>query len=30
MNSEKDVDFTREKLVLTPEEFAEIAKAIVG
>ena len=30
MNSEKDVDFTREKLNLTPEEFAEIAKAIVG
>ena len=30
MNSEKDVDFTREKLKLTPEEFAEIAKAIVG
>ena len=29
MNSEKDVDFSREKLVLTPEEFAEIAKAIV-
>ena len=30
MNSEKDVDFSREKLVLSPEEFAEIAKAIVG
>ena len=30
MNSEKDVDFNREKLVLTPEEFAEIAKAIAG
>lgn len=30
MNSENDVDFTREKLKLTPEEFAEIAKAIVG
>ena len=30
MNSEKDVDFSREKLNLTPEEFAEIAKAIVG
>ena len=29
MNSEKDVDFSSEKLVLTPEEFAEIAKAIV-
>ena len=29
INSEKDVDFSREKLVLTPEEFAEIAKAIV-
>ena len=28
MNSEKDVDFTREKLVLTPEEFAEIASAL--
>jgi histidine triad (HIT) family protein len=25
MNSEKDVDFKREKLVLTPEEFTEIA-----
>lgn len=30
MNSEKDVDFSREKLKLTPEEFAEIAKSIVG
>ena len=30
MNSEKDVDFTREKLVLTPEEFSEIASALVG
>ncbi len=30
MNSEKDVDFSREKLKLTPEEFAEIAKNIVG
>ena len=30
MNSEKDVDFSREKLVLTPEECAEIAAAIVG
>ena len=28
MNSEKDVDFSREKLSLTPEEFAEIAKAL--
>ena len=28
MNSEKDVDFSREKLVLTPEEFAEIAAAL--
>lgn len=28
MNSEKDVDFTREKLILTPEEFAEIASAL--
>ena len=25
MNSEKDVDFSREKLSLTPNEFAEIA-----
>ena len=30
MNSEKDVDFSKEKLVLTPEEFAEIAAALVG
>lgn len=30
MNSENDVDFRREKLKLTPEEFAEIAKGIVG
>ena len=28
MNSEKDVDFSHEKLVLTPEEFAEIASAL--
>ena len=28
MNSEKDVDFSREKLVLTPEEFSEIASAL--
>lgn len=28
MNSEKDVDFTREKLILTPEEFSEIASAL--
>lgn len=28
MNSEKDVDFSREKLSLTPEEFAEIAAAL--
>ena len=28
MNSENDVDFRREKLKLTPEEFAEIAKSI--
>lgn len=28
MNSEKDVDFSREKLSLTPEEFAEIASAL--
>ena len=26
MNSEKDVDFSAEKLKLTPEEFAQIAK----
>lgn len=28
MNSEKDVDFSREKLSLTPEEFSEIAAAL--
>lgn len=28
MNSENDVDFRREKLKLTPEEFAETAKKI--
>ena len=28
MNSEKDVDFSREKLVLTPEEFIEIASKL--
>ena len=28
MNSEKDVDFTRKKLILTPEEFSEIASAL--
>ena len=28
MNSESDVDFHREKLKLTPEEFTEIAKKI--
>lgn len=28
MNSEKDVDFSKEKLVLTPEEFKEIAAAL--
>lgn len=28
MNSENDVDFTREKLILTPEEFTEIASAL--
>ncbi len=28
MNSEKDVDFSREKLVLTPEEFSEIASSL--
>ena len=30
INSENDVDFHREKLKLTTDEFAEIAKAIVG
>jgi histidine triad (HIT) family protein len=30
INSEKDVDFSREKLVLSPEEFAEIASALIG
>ncbi len=28
MNSEKDVDFSREKLHLTPEEFREIAEKL--
>ena len=28
INSEKDVDFHREKLQLTPEEFQRIAKTI--
>ena len=28
MNTEKDVDFSREKLKLTPEEFAEIAASL--
>ena len=28
MNSENDVDFLREKLKLTPEEFAEIASSL--
>ena len=28
MNSEKDVDFGREKLKLTPEEFVEIANSL--
>ena len=28
MNTEKDVDFSREKLSLSPEEFAEIAKSL--
>ena len=28
MNSEKDVDFTRDKLSLTPEEFAKIAESL--
>jgi len=30
INSEKEVDFHREKLQLTPEEFTEIAAAIRG
>ena len=30
MNSEKDVDFSREKLILAPEEFNEIASALRG
>ena len=28
MNTENDIDFKREKLSLTPEEFAEIAKSL--
>lgn len=28
MNTENDVDFKREKLALTPEEFVEIAKSL--
>jgi hypothetical protein len=28
MNTENDVDFKREKLSLTPEEFAEIAASL--
>jgi histidine triad (HIT) family protein len=28
MNTEKDVDFSREKLSLTPDEFTEIAKSL--
>lgn len=28
MNSENDVDFHKEKLKLTPEEFGEIAKSL--
>jgi histidine triad (HIT) family protein len=28
MNTENDVDFKKEKLSLTPEEFAEIAKSL--
>ena len=28
MNTENDVDFKRERLSLTPEEFAEIAKSL--
>ena len=28
MNTEKDVDFSREKLKLTPEEFADIAASL--
>ena len=30
ITSEKDVDFSREKLVLTPEEFEEIASKLRG
>ena len=30
INSEKDVDFSREKLKLTPEEFEEIASKLRG
>ncbi len=30
MNSEKDVDFSREKLILTPEEFNEITSVLRG
>ena len=30
INSEKDVDFSREKLKLTPEEFEEIASMLRG
>lgn len=28
MNTEKDVDFSKEKLSLTPEEFTQIAKSL--
>jgi len=28
MNTENDVDFKREKLSLTPEEFTEIANSL--
>ena len=28
MNTEDDVNFKREKLSLTPEEFAEIARSL--
>lgn len=28
MNTEKDVDFSKDKLSLSPEEFAEIAKSL--
>jgi histidine triad (HIT) family protein len=30
LNSERDIDFSRPKMQFTPEEFASIAKSIVG